>query len=66
MSFSTVRYLYCDGPLCRGDGDPYTVAPCPDEPITDQRAHARAEGWTQRNGLDLCPECRHLPAEPTR
>lgn len=61
MSFETVRYLYCDGPLCEGDGSPYTVAPNPDEPISRQRAYARDEGWTQRNGRDLCPECRQLP-----
>lgn len=59
MSFTTIRYLYCDGPLCEGDGEPYSVAPSPDEPISDQRAHARTEGWTRTtDGRDLCAECR--------
>ena len=66
MSYETVRYLYCDGPLCRsGDGEPYTIAPNPDESITRQRRQARADGWVHRNGRDLCAECRHLPEEPT-
>lgn len=61
MSFTTIRYLHCDGPLCEGAGEPFSVAPSPDEPIVEQRELARRQGWTQRKGKDLCPECRELP-----
>ncbi len=59
MSFITLRYLYCDGPLCQGGVGPFTTAPSPNEPIAEQRAYARAEGWTRTaDGRDLCAECR--------
>lgn len=64
MSFTTIRYLYCDGPLCdEGNGEPFSVAPQINEPIEEQREQARSEGWTKRDGKDLCPECKLLPKD---
>jgi len=67
MSATTIRYLYCDGPLCEGVSEPFDTAPNIDEPIRLQRRRAHSQGWVTRSSvraattikgsLDLCPMC---------
>lgn len=60
MTIVTLRYLYCDGPLCDEDTEPFAVDPDPNSSSADQRTIAERRGWTRRGKRDLCPECTAL------
>lgn len=62
MSHKTLRYLYCDGPLCQGRDEPFTTCPAVNCPIREQREEARRQGWQHIHGKDYCPECLVLLA----
>ncbi len=57
MTIATIRYIYCDGPLCSDDDEPMRIDPDPDQTIAETRARAKEYGWVQRGKRDLCPHC---------
>lgn len=71
MSYVTLKYIFCDGPLCSGvesalvEGAAY-VAPGVGESAGSQRESLRREGWLvkQPGGKDYCPDCREKIKEP--
>lgn len=62
MSFTTIRYLYCDGDNCPLNQQAFKCAPTVNEPIEEQRKLAKEfYGWTHKNGKDYCTKCSSPP-----
>jgi hypothetical protein len=67
MSFTTIRYLYCDDPNCPRATEAYLSAPNVNETIAEQRrGAAKWDGWVHRNGKDYCEQCRDKPENKAR
>ncbi len=60
MSYVTISYLYCDGPLCATERAAMFHGVGPSETIAMQRKRAKDHsGWhvAEPGGKDYCEEC---------
>lgn len=54
MSLTRSTEVVCDGPRCMERVHGHVG---PDRYGSKARASAKAQGWTRRDGLDLCQRC---------